>query len=340
MKAPIVTAFLASRSGRNQRGVALLMVLFAFALASILAAAILSRQNLFLKKTAVIVQQAQAQEYALAVEAFARQILYRDYEEDRSRNVLTDDEKEYWAGNSLIIPFGNAILESQIDDLQGRLNLNDLVKPDGTPNPLVTKRVKNLFQVLEINEVSVEKLQDWIDSNTDTISGDGGEDNLYLIKNPGYRTANTDMSDISELRLIDGVTEEVYQKLLPHVTALPKGAGGVNVNTCSREVMRSLANQPLDESQADELMETRKNDPVKNLADFLALPQWAASGVVNQDLRVNSEFFQVSTRVTLADRVSRLVSVFKRAKDGKLTLMSRNLGQKNIITKQAFTLSE
>ncbi|MCP5162035.1 MAG: type II secretion system minor pseudopilin GspK [Hahellaceae bacterium] len=324
----------------RQRGVALLMVLFAFALASILATAILSRQNLFLKKTAVILQQSQAQEYATAVEQFARQILYRDYEEDKRNNEFTDDLKEYWAGNSLIIPFGNAILESQIDDLQARLNLNDIVNNDGTANQFVIKRFKNLFELLEIKELTVEKIQDWIDPDSEAVNGDGGEDNLYLIKDPGYRTANADFQDISELKLVDGVTAEIYQKLLPHVTVLPRGMGGVNINTCSKEVLQSLPPKALDESRVDELVEERSKEPIKKAQEFLALPAWAGSGIQDKEVRVNSEFFQVSTRVTLGDRVSRLVSVFQRDKNGKLTLMSRNFGQKYIITKQSFSLPE
>ena len=45
---------------------------------------------------------------------------------------------------------------------------------------------------------------------------DGMEENYET-----YRVANREMADISELLLVHNVTPEIYEKLKPHITALP-----------------------------------------------------------------------------------------------------------------------
>ena len=64
-----------------------------------------------------------------------------------------------------------------------------------------------------------DSLVDWLDSDNLPYSSAGAEDDYYLRQNPAYRAANRKFQSISELRLVKGVTAEVWNKLAPFVCA-------------------------------------------------------------------------------------------------------------------------
>lgn len=315
----------------QQKGVALMMVLFVFALVTILASGMISRQSLFIQKASNTLIQSQAYEYAIGAEQVARQILFVDWEEDKEEKVFTDDLDEVWGAGAAGFPIDYGVIEAQIDDLQGRLNINSLVNTDSSKDTAVIERFKNLFLVLEVEGIKVEKLIDWIDDNNEPEGGEGAEEGDYLVKETPYRTGNQAFVSTSELMLIDGVTADDFKKLLPHISALPAGVKAININTCSKEIIMSLAKgKILSDAEGESIIDQR---PFKTVADFKALPEYAGL-TLKGTFSVNTEFFKVSTKVTLADRVSRLVSTLYRDSDnGKLTLMERNQGQKYLITK-------
>ncbi len=318
----------------KQKGIALMMVLFVFALVTILAGGMISRQSLFIQKASNTLIQSQAYEYAIGAEQVARQMLFADWEEDKKEKSFTDDHGEVWGQGAAGFPIDYGVIEAQIDDLQGRFNINSVVNTDSSQDSASIERLKNLFIVLDIEEISVEKVIDWIDDNDETEGGDGAEEGDYLVKERPYRTGNQAFVSTSELMLINGMTDKIFQKLLPHISALPPGVKAINVNTCSKEVIRSLAKgKILSDSEGQSIIDHRKDNTFENIEDFKALPEYAGL-TLNGGFSINSEFFKVSSKVTLADRVSRLVSILYRdSENGNLTLMERNQGQKYLITK-------
>ncbi len=317
-----------------------MMVLFVATLVTILASGMISRQSLFIKKAANTLMQSQGYEYALSAEQYAREILFADWEEDKKEGVYADDLKENWT-YAVSLPVDSAVIEAQLDDLQSKLNINSLVNSNGSKNQVAIDRFNNLFIVLGYPELKVEKLIDWIDANNEIDGADGAEEGEYLIKEKPYRTSNQPFHSVSELMLVDGVTEEIYQKLLPHVTALPVGVNGINVNTCTPEIIRSLPKEKtLSEAEGASIISHRDNEPFKDINEFKALPEYAGLNLEGP-LSINTEFFQVSSKITLGDRVSRLVSVLYRENSkGEMTLMSRDQGRKYIITKPIEVLTQ
>ncbi len=202
----------------RQRGVALIMVLLAMALVVMLASGMTQQQSLRVFKAGHYLAQQQGQSIALGAEAFARQILRRDYDEDKEENLMVDSLDEFWAANAAVLPLDdNGVAEVQIDDLGGRLNLNDLVGANGQVDPVVRNRFVQLFAALGITAVSVDSLVDWIDPNDQTVTAYGAEDGQYLMAEQAYRAANQPFTTVTELRLIEGMTQEIYQALRPHV---------------------------------------------------------------------------------------------------------------------------
>ncbi|WP_100640890.1 type II secretion system minor pseudopilin GspK [Marinobacter salexigens] len=324
----------------NQQGVALIMVLLAMALVVMLASGMTQQQNLRVFKAGHYIAQQQGKNIALGAEDFARQILLRDFEEDKEDNLMVDSLDEFWAMNAAILPLeNNGVVEVQIDDLGGRINLNDLVVSGGQVNTITKERFTRLFAALNITGVSVDALIDWVDPDDQTISAYGAEDGQYLMAVPGYRAANQPFVSVSELRLIEGMTEEIYVALQPHVAALPVNGVGINVNTATAEVLMSLYDE-LTITQAESILEKREEARFENLQDFLALPELAASGLKSAGLGLQTRFFEIVSRITYDNRVVNMVSTVFRDQEGNVRTVHRDTGQKNRITKEPYTISE
>ncbi|WP_186311977.1 type II secretion system minor pseudopilin GspK [Marinobacter piscensis] len=324
----------------KQQGVALIMVLLAMTLIVMLASGMTQQQNIRVFKAGHYLAQQQGQSIALGAEAFARLILLQDFEKDKEDNLMVDSPDEFWAMNAAILPLeDNGVAEVQIDDLGGRINLNDLVTGSGQVDPVTKDRVKRLLIALGITGLSVDALVDWIDADDQTISAYGAEDGQYLMADPGFRAANQPFVSVSELRLIEGMTEEIYTALRPHVTALPVSGLGINVNTATAEVLMSLHDE-LTAVQAASIIENREEERFESLQDFLALPEFAGLGLKPVGLGLQTRFFEVVSRITYDNRVVNMVSKVFRNQDGNVQTIHRDTGQKNRITKEPYAISE
>ncbi len=324
----------------RQRGVALIMVLLAMALVVLMAGGMMHKQGMRIFKTQHYLSQQQGQSVALGAEVFAGQILKTDYEDDKENSDMSDHPEEAWAKYSAILPLdNNGVAEVQIDDLGGRINLNDLFDQQGQVHQLTRDRIERLLRVLGIIDVSVDALIDWMDSNEQTVSAYGAEDGQYLVQDPSYRAANQPFSSVTELRLISGMTEEAYTLLRPHLTVLPVQGLGINVNMASAEVIRSLHDE-ITQQQAEALIEKRVDAPWATVGDFLQEPEFSGRGLQSNGLTVRSYFFEVVSRITVNDRSTSLVSKIFRSPQGEMSTLSRDMSQKNRITKSPYTGEE
>ena len=187
----------------QSKGVALITVMLILALATVLAVSMSSRQQLDIHRSANIFNSEQAFQYILGAESWAKQILKRDFE-DNKIDSLNDD----WATVLPALPIEGGQMSGKIEDLQAKFNINNLVE-NGKPQKIYLERFKRLLRNLELNENISSVLIDWLDSNEET-GFSGAEDNEYLNLSPAYRTANQAMSDVSELLLVKGVDFETY----------------------------------------------------------------------------------------------------------------------------------
>lgn len=335
MKASIMS----SSPGSRQGGAALIMVLLAMALIVMLAAGMTKHQSIRVYKAGHFLAQSQGYSIALGAEAFAQQTLIQDYEQDKEDSLFVDSPDEAWARYSAILPLDNGVVEVQIDDLGGRINLNDLITTAGEVDQVTRNRLTRLLEVLAITSVNTDAMIDWIDSNDETISAYGAEDGLYLIQDPPYRAANQPFVSVTELRLLDGITEEDYQKLAPFVSASPVSGTGVNVNMAPRQVIQSL-HPDVTEAQAESVVKQRQDERFENRQSFLALPEFSGLGLKAEGLTLRTHFFEVVSRITYDDREVNLVSTVYRSPEGELSTVHRDSGQKNRITKEPFGVSD
>ncbi|MCW0217571.1 MAG: type II secretion system minor pseudopilin GspK, partial [Prosthecobacter sp.] len=125
-------------------------------------------------------------------------------------------------------------------DLQGRFNLNNLTDKN------YYRVFLNLLEVAlpDMNKKDREAIalatQFWISPYK---PGRGNDQlvNAYLKQNPPYYQSGQLMQNVSEFRLINGVTAKTYRILEPYITALPD-VTPINIDTAPKTVLMSLRN--------------------------------------------------------------------------------------------------
>jgi general secretion pathway protein K len=126
------------------------------------------------------------------------------------------------------------MLDVQLQDLQGRFNINSLVVPDSNGNLAVDPDARRAFEEL-LTMAGLETrwsgyVIDWIDPDIQPQTPEGAEDSVYLSQTPPYLTPNKYITSITELLALPNFTRERYDKLAPFITALPPG---VKINLCT-----------------------------------------------------------------------------------------------------------
>ena len=251
--------------GPGQRGVALITALLVVALATVTAVAMTSAQQLATRRTANLLHSDQAYVYALGIEDWARGALQRDLAADLERRQRVDAPREAWALGLPPTAVPGGTVRGHMADLQGRYNLNNLIIGNGLVEVAYLRR---LLTVLELDPELADRIGDWLDPDVDARFPGGAEDLKYLRADVPYRTANGPMASVTELRLVDGVTPEVYERLAPYVTALPEPTT-ININTAPEQVLRAL--DSVIAEHVDDVLRHREREPFEHIAAFLAV---------------------------------------------------------------------
>lgn len=298
---------------RQQSGVALITAIILVALATVMAAAIAFDNVMTARRGGAVFAFDQALLYAEAAEALAAQMLRED---------LKDGSKEDHPGERWAQPFGpveiapGAKLEARVEDLEGRFNLNSLVRPDGASDPAAIERFGRLLEALGLETRWAGMIADWIDNTPQANLPDGAEDSLYTSQDPPYRAPNLAITSISELLALPGFGRERYLKLAPYVAALPRDAQ-LNICTAPGVVLDSL--HPTDrEYGVDPERLTRERgehcfpglDTLKQSLQQ-ALPPEEYTRLTGQ-LSTQSHYFRLTSIVTIGSTELALYSLLQR----------------------------
>jgi general secretion pathway protein K len=313
----------------KQRGVALLVAIVLFALATTMAAAITYNKAMAARRAAATFTMEQALQAGMAAESLAAIVLEADAE--KTQTSLEQD----WAQplGPIEIEGTGVWIQAQVEDLSGRFNLNSVVKLDTTTNTYVADPdqvnvFRTLLHDLNIEDKYADLLVDWIDTNSEP-NPQGGEDTLYLTQVPPYRPPNTFITHTSELLALPGFGAENYKKIAPYVTALPLDAI-VNVCTASGLVLDVTKNDATNATEfagSPTLDEDRKKGCSPTLQGYL-------NGFSNAELRnkaqarvgEKSNWFRLRTHVRIGTAEFVLYSVMYRELNKKLRTVQRSFG--------------
>lgn len=299
--------------GGTQCGVALITALLVVALTTVAAVTVASRQELDVRRTSNLLEADQAYAYALGVETWAKIILERDLKDSKF-----DHLGEAWATIIPPIAVTGGVVAGRIEDLQGRFNINGLIK-DKKPNEPRVKQFERLLEAVGLNRELAQTLLDWMDTDINSRFPEGAEDETYLARKPAYRAANGPLVSISELRLVKGFDAKAMAALAPHIAVLDKDTT-LNVNTVTAAVIRSMADQ-VSQIDAERLIEDRGEEGYKIIEDFLRHPSLAGREVDRTSLSLDSEYFLLHAEVKIGNVRTRMYSAFYRGEKGIEVLM-------------------
>lgn len=284
------------------RGVALITALLVVALTTVLAVAMMTQQQLSIRRTMNLINRDQAYCYALGAEQWSQQLLLRDDPE-------IDSFHEHWATPLPPLPIPGGSLQGQLEDLQARFNLNNLIR--STPESLTAelKFFERLLSVLELPTSLAQVVLDWLDEDIIPQMPHGAEDDRYLIKTPAYRAANSLFKSPSEIRLLAGIDVEEYEKLIPYISTLPTPTA-ININTAPLPILMALTDN-LDEVQGQHLINDRTQQPFASVKAFIEASGELKTAETPQ-LSVNSGYFLLTTQVQIDSGHAYLNSVLYR----------------------------
>ncbi len=310
---------------RRMRGVALIIALVVVTLATMMATRIGSQSSLDQRRAATLMGQEQAMQIALGAEAWAIEVLHDD-----AATSKHDSLDEAWAAPLPPLPIEGGQLQASLEDMQGRFNLNNLIKPDGTQNMLAMAQFTRLLTALGLETKWADLLLDWIDADTTVTGNDGAEDSAYTSLTPAYRPPNRPIVSTSELLALPDFGAERYHQLAPYVAALPVGTA-LNVCTAPGVVLDSIAPDLGQYTQGEaQLALNRQKGCFPALADIQAaaaarIKNSADRQAVIASLSDSTHYFRGKTAVSLGTTQLTLYSLFERNTNGSSRVVIRTL---------------
>lgn len=309
-------------SVRKARGVALITAMLITAITGSLAAGLAWDNALDVRRTMVLLFHEQGMQVAMGAESWIQNIL-----RDDGIDSTTDHLGELWASELPGLPVDNDSVQGavagKIEDLNGRLNVNNLIDRNGELNQVVLEQFQRLLVILDLDPRFAGLTYDWIDPDDNASFPDGAEDSIYTGLTPPYRTYNRSLVNVTELAALEGMDKASFDILLPHVTALPRGTI-INVNTATPAVLQSL-DANLDATTVESLLSQREeggfpDDLAQTFSTLLQPDMFAMIGDASQ-------YFQLKAVVQIDTvRVTYYSVMLRSPNGGPVTTILRSLG--------------
>lgn len=305
----------------EQKGSALLMALFITAIAAIISISLLDRQSIDIERTALTIEANQAYLYAQGAEIWADHYLLGNI-----YPTTTGNTKYPWNAWPVIMPMqklpNGGSVTAILMDAQSLYNINDL--QDENQQTVFMQFLTNLLPGAYSQNTPniVSGITNWI-----SPLGQNANVNLeeyYLNHQPPYQSGHTLFAMINELRLVNGVTQQVYNISSPYLIALPVTTM-ININSAPAMVLTTLSNT-MTLSQAQQLVSLRNSSGgFATLGDFAAIPLVQQLALNQSNITTTSNYFLLRVDVNYYNVHMTIFSLYKRALDQKNTLYVNKL---------------
>ena len=317
------------RSRKVQRGVALIVAILLVALGTIIAATVAYENAMAARRgtaTFAFDQSIMIAEGAEALAAFG----IRQFFQANPSNVYLGQGWDKPVGPMEVVP--GVMLEASLEDMQGRLNLNNLVQKDGTPDPVYVAAFTKLLELVGLETKWAPMIVDWIDVDIVPQSIDGAEDSVYMGQTPPYRTANRYITSTTELLALPGFGRDRDLALAPYIAALPVGTPTkINVCTAKDKVLDAFlpAGQTEFSATAGQLDKNRTATTgcFPTLANYQAAfsgPKTTGTSQAVNKFGQNSVYFRLTSFITIGSAQFSLYSLLYRDATGAVRPIQRS----------------
>jgi general secretion pathway protein K len=261
----------AGRSLRDERGVALIIVLWIFIF--LFALAVEFSADIRREAGAAHRFSEDTQGYYLALAGFERGLYEYAMQAQGGAAPRSEPVPGFFDLSWREEKLGGGIARVRLIDEAGKININRA--DEGT--------LRRVFTNLAIDEPRrselVDSILDWIDSDR-LHRVNGAEDEYYESLAPPYTARNAPFDAVEELLWVKGVTPELFfgaaaednQERRPgfaEIFTVDSPIDRINLRTVSAEVIHALLGIPLEKSRA--FIEERKKLSDKSIGDLLPL---------------------------------------------------------------------
>jgi general secretion pathway protein K len=317
------------KNSRGERGIALIVVMFVVATLTILILEFVHSTRINLYIAGNIADGMKASYLSGSGVKVAAGAMLDDLQDNKEDHLYED-----WAQALPAIPGGEGWVTVTITDEASKFNINRLVRKSGMADTVRLDVFKRLMLNLELDPELSSAIIDWIDENPEGLNG-GDESSLYgyaSLPDP-YPAKNGPLLSVNELTMINGITDEVYQKIKPYVTIY--GDKKLNLNTVDEKVLSAYV-QVLsgedDTKPAQDIITWRETDENyfkdKNLKKTLTGDVGIESALASKLAKYfggSSRYFSVSTEAVVGDAIKRALGVIQRGKQGVKIIYFRPL---------------
>jgi general secretion pathway protein K len=229
---------------------------------------------------------------------------------------------ELWGQGIPGYPIGeNGSVSIDIEDLEGKLNLNTLVDANGNPNTVMIRRLYRLLDLLALAAPGdlTAAVVDWVDKDGDvydeiilednsTLPVAGAEGSYYQGLTSPYPAANGPLNALDELSMVRGFTPEVMDVVFPYLSV--NGTTSLNLNTAGADLLQAW-DRDVSPRAVEEILNARAAAPLESTDDvknLLTLNDWTALNR-NLDVSVASNTFRITAIGRVGDGARQVMAV-------------------------------
>ena len=294
------------------KGAALIMALFVTAIIASISAGLFSMVSMNIENEKNMLSEQQAIVTTLSLESFTKK--YLTQKENRTNLVLTANNFNQKSPINLPLERGN--LEANIVDMGQCFNLNSLILISATGEEIANTDnldfFKNIMKSLFIEEQKIEEIApaivDWLDKDSFPDTYLGVEDDFYKNEKISRLSSNQFFYDITELRDIKGVTEEIFQKLKPYVCVINSLNTKININSLNPfypNILVALSSNTLSDLEARNILNNKPLAGYSSVTNFLNLPEIKtsfSSKFSKANLVLETNYFILNTNIKIDDK--------------------------------------
>ncbi len=321
---------------RSETGAALLTAIMIVALMSAAVISVLESIRFASRLSINLAAREQASLYVVGVEELVAASV-RDIRADGRRDRFP--ELDAWLGSPIAFPIEGGAITGQVRDGSNCFNVNALVRRedksyvrDDANRLRLVSLATDIGMPPDEAEAIAMALSDWAD--TDTRPGlAGAEDDHYLSLAQPFRTPNTLFTDISEIRLVRGMTPDAERRLAPFLCVRPQAAlNRLNLNTLQpwqAPLLAAYLGEDFDTPVAARLLAERPRGGFDSVDSFISLSGIGEEAIADNERSlydVNTQYLDVLGEVTLGPAAIGLHSLLVIEGSGAIKTLSRWYG--------------
>ena len=277
---------------KNEKGLALILVLITVAILTVLVADFTFNTHVDFEISRNVLNDIKARYIAKSgISVISSTMKSNNLEELSKLAKLVPDleigegEKASWSFTVPSFPVGAGVVSLRVEDERSKINLNSLVNSNSNKVDFqVLTSLTQLFRFLEVDQekssLFISSLINWLDRDLSGSQNDqdpqGANGNFYKsLKNP-YKIKDGQMDSVEEIRMIEGMDKEFYDKVKNYVTVYPQNKlinfstaskpvimaiiKAAHVSSIKRQTNQSETKDTTVEAIADEILKKRKED--------------------------------------------------------------------------------